>query len=215
MYKAIDENICPATFPVAVKLVKDGCLSSRGKRAGAVLGSSSRLCQAVSAARFHGWTIVFPMDDYTCPISLLSCPILHLAEEPESCGRSISGKIDGVLIAPLHKAEFAPDIVVIYGNPGQVARLVQRALYEEKSEVSSEFMGTGPCGGEIVFSFTKQKYSVTIPGNGERAYSMIGDEEMYFTAPGERIPNLLRSISRTCDGFQDFQVNLAGLYKGF
>lgn len=201
LHTVIDDNVCPATFPVAIKLIVDHCLPQAGKWAGDIFGSSPRICQAVSAARFHGGTIVFPLEDHTCPIPMLACPILRLVEQSESfLSKEESGerirlkKLNGILITPLHKAEFEPDLVVIFGNPGQMARLVQLELSGEGSDVSPNIVSVGQCGGEIIFSSAKQKYTVTIPGYNERACSVIGEEEMYFCVSGERIPDFIRSI---------------------
>ena len=37
-----------------------------------------------------------------------------------------------VAVAPLSKAEFDPDVIIIYGNPAQIIRCIQGALYKSK-----------------------------------------------------------------------------------
>ena len=36
-----------------------------------------------------------------------------------------------ILVAPLSRAAFEPDLLMIYGNPAQIMRLIQGALYNE------------------------------------------------------------------------------------
>ena len=41
------------------------------------------------------------------------------------------GAIKSMVAAPLHRADFAPDLVLIYGNGAQIVRLIQTANYRE------------------------------------------------------------------------------------
>ena len=67
---AIDNNVKPATFPVAVRLAKKGEeLNQRFKRPGADFGHPVAVCQGLNIARTFGWTLMFDSADHACPLA--------------------------------------------------------------------------------------------------------------------------------------------------
>jgi uncharacterized protein (DUF169 family) len=99
-------------------------------------------------------------------------------------------------VAPLHRTTFKPDLFLIYGNPAQIMRLIQGALYHKGGAVQSSSMGRLGCASLItVMKEAECRYS--IPGNGDRIFGMTQDDEMTFTIPSSKIDAVLKGLAET------------------
>lgn len=220
--KALDEAVQTylrtATFPVAVKILEDESqFPKKARRPLRDLGYRLNLCQGISLARRYGWTMGFGREDHACSNSLV---IMGMVEVPEFIknGSIVAGPytdtlehgaitqsvtprsdrpLNAFLLAPLHKADFAPDVVLVYCNPGQAVRLVQAALYTTGGTLESKFMGRCACGSEIVTTLQTGQCQLVAPGGGEKVFAMTADDEMVFTIPLERIQAVIDGLVGT------------------
>lgn len=214
----LNEYIRPATYPVAIKVSREPILPEKARRPLTGFGYPLTICQGVALVRRFGWVLGFLKEDHACPVSHI---ILGLAEEPDfikdgsivyplytetlDAGARTQqvtpklpvGEVGSLVLAPLHRAAFDPDVVLVYGNPAQMARLIQGALYKHGGVIESKFMGRGACGGEIVVPFREQKYNLVIPGGGEKAFALTMDDEMVFAAPWSKLSDMLDGIVAT------------------
>lgn len=218
MASVLEEYIRPASFPVAVRISEDENLPARAKRPTELLGHPVNLCQGISMARSMGWTVGFLKEDHACAPSFV---VLGLAEEPEmvksgdlvhplygetleSCSRTQGmiptlplGKARSIVVAPLAKADFEPDVILVYGLPAQVARLIQGALYRQGGAITSSFVGRNSCAGELVAPLLEQKCQVVVPGSGERLFAQTQDHEMCFAIPRACLEDVTEGLAAT------------------
>ena len=127
-------------------------------------GDRLAVCQAVTIVRKLGSVIQLTTRDQSCPLAQV---IVGYVEEPdfirdgsvvfplytfnmetakktqETTPRMPKADTGTILVAPLHRTAFEPDVVVIYGNAAQVVRMVQGALYNEGGYIESRFAGRG------------------------------------------------------------------------
>lgn len=216
--QTLTDYIRPATFPVAVKIQENCTLPPEAKRPRELLGYPINICQGIAISRRYGWILGYLKEDHACGPSMT---VFGLVEEPEfikngsivhplyaktlEAGEVTQrvtpsmqhGKIKSIIIAPLHKTTFEPDVILIYGNPGQIVRLIQGALYNTGGVIESHSMGRAACGSEIVTPLQKQKCNVTIPGGGEKAFALTCDDEMVFSVPANEIKGLIEGIIAT------------------
>lgn len=216
--ETLQKYIRTATFPVAVKISKEPALPPKAKRPMTTFGHPINLCQGIAIARRYGWTMGFLKEDHGCANSLV---IMGMVEEPDfikdgsivyplytenletgavtqqATPRMPGGEINSILLAPLHRADFDPDVVLIYGNPGQIVRLVQGALYKTGGTINSKFMGRAACGSEIVTTLLTGECNVIIPGGGEKVFAMTAEDEMVFSVPAAKIDDLIEGLAAT------------------
>jgi uncharacterized protein (DUF169 family) len=102
-----------------------------------------------------------------------------------------------IVIAPLHRANFEPDVILIYGNGAQVVRMVQGAIYKDGGYVESRFSGRGCCGSEITIPYSEQKCNVVLPGGGERIFGLTSDDEIAFSIPSSKFESFMEGIIAT------------------
>jgi uncharacterized protein (DUF169 family) len=110
------------------------------------------------------------------------------------------GTFANLILAPIHRADFEPDVLIVYGNPAQIVRMIQGALYHEGGSITSSFMGRGACGSSIGYPFKTKQCNVVLPGGGERVFAMTGDDEMAFAMPREKISTTLQGLKATHEG---------------
>jgi uncharacterized protein (DUF169 family) len=99
-----------------------------------------------------------------------------------------------LLIAPLARARFEPDLVVLYGNPAQIMRFVQAWSYQEGERIVGNFGGKIECAEYLISPFKEQKPRVAVPGMGDRVFSLTQDDEMVFSLPAKGLPQLMTGL---------------------
>ena len=110
----------------------------------------------------------------------------------ENMDRLEQGKYGGVVVSPLTRTKIVPDVILVYGNPAQIMRLIQGAMHKEGKKVKSELVGmTASCTGGIVRTFNMGECQVVIPGNGDRIFAATYDNEMLFAIPAAKAEDMI------------------------
>lgn len=220
LYDFFQEYLRPATYPVAVKLSKEEMLPPKVRNATQVNGYRLAVCQAIALARRAGRTLGFTVKDHGCALSHI---LMGLKEEPDfaleghlcyplytktkeggirmrdaECRLDV-GTFKTLIVAPLHRADFEPDIIIIYGNPAQIIRLINGDIFAEGGAFTASFMGRGACAAYISYPVKHKKCNLVIPGGGERVFASTTDDEMAFAIPKERIQAVVEGVKGTHD----------------
>lgn len=216
MNDTLNKYIRPLTFPMAVRFFKEGEeLPPRAKVPTRDFGGPIAICQGIALVRRYGWTLAFYQNDMACPVSQV---MLGYVEEPDFikdgclCKPLYNGNDEAaartqastpklpaadthcIVICPLDKCDFDPDVVLCYGSGAQIIRMVQGALYKEGGYIESRFAGRGACGGEIAVPYMSGRCNVIICGGGERVFGLTGDDEVAFAIPACKIKDTADGI---------------------
>jgi uncharacterized protein (DUF169 family) len=218
--REFDQYLRLRTFPLAFKLFASADALKKGKEIRR-LGYKPRLCQLITLARVHGWTLGATAEELGSPVC---ASIIGLIEPPQElmAGKTLSGimyktaadarkhekavprlatgKYKAVAIAPLKANKFEPDIVLIYGNPAQVFMLVAAVQWEDFEPVENQCVGESSCADAIVRCYLTKKPSIALPSYAERRYGQAQDDEMVIAL-------LAKSVDKTIQG-------LKGLHEG-
>ena len=226
--QALSFYLRPSTFPVAIKMVDDlAMVGPKAKRPKKQLGINMFLCQAINVSRRNGWSIYLDKNDISCASALF---YLGLAKAPEAYwrgefvfapynqtpqararrSRSFPSfplkKYKGILISPLIKSDFEPDSVLIYGNPAQMMRLTQACVFKSGAPLNFKAQGGGSCSFEVVGPVLTNKASMVLPGNGERIFGQVHDDEMVFAIPFHKMKDIVAYLEQTHKGGQRYPV---------
>lgn len=206
------------TFPVAVNLTADPAgFPAKTRQPSAVLKKRVTICQATTMARLYGWTVGLTAKDLICVPAMIAFGFHDLPEPPrtmaklfcevtfsqdEATARQETADIRflandpnrALVLAPLRKGLFAPQVVVIYGNPAQIMRLIQSWVYVKGEKIRSQFGGKVECSEYLIAPFQQKAPRVIVPGMGDRIFSMTQDDEMVFALPGECLADLVRGM---------------------
>jgi len=216
--QALNTYIRPLTFPLAIKMLKsEDEIPEKTRRPFQQLKKKVAICQGIGMARKLGWAIAMGKEDMQC--SLGAAPfgffknIDFWAEgniaggmftaskeigkkEEDLIDRFDYGLYSHILVAPLNRAAFEPDLYMMYGNPAQVMRLIQGALYSEGGAITSSAMGRLGCAS-IITVMTKDECRYVVPGNGDRVFGMTQDWEMAFMAPASKMDTVIEGLAST------------------
>jgi len=222
LYNVLQEHLRPQHFPLAIKMAKTPKDIPPGLRhPGKDMGFQSAICQGISMSRRYGWALALTKEDLSCPLAKVvfgfekeipyytegfACAEMYT--ETEAAGAVTEaqqpkfpfGAYHAILVAPLTRAEFEPDVVVVYGNSAQVMRLVTAALFRRGGRITSSFSGRIDCADIIIQTMQSQDCQVILPCYGDRIFAQTEDSEMAFTIPQVRISEVIGGLQGTHKG---------------
>ncbi|CAG0973570.1 hypothetical protein PLCT2_01493 [Planctomycetaceae bacterium] len=220
--EAIERHARPQTFVLGIKMCRtEADIPAKAKRAKKDLQIDSALCQGMSIARHFGWTFAVSRDDISCPIGATLFGFAPIVSHFE-CGNCCAGmytkdaaagaKTEGeapkfkfgeyyaMVSGPLGRIDFEPDVVLVFGMPAQVMRLVTGALWESGGYIHSKFSGRTDCADEVIETMQSGKPQVILPCYGDRIFGQTQDHEMAFAFPWAFAQKLLDGLEGTHKG---------------
>ena len=88
-----------------------------------------------------------------------------------------------IVVAPLGKEKFEPEVVSIYGNPAQVMMILCGLQKEKYERFQFFFIGEGACADSLAQCYASGRPAVAIPCYGERAMGQVADDEIVIALP--------------------------------
>lgn len=223
--EALNRLIRPLTFPIAVNLVENvDEFPEKTRRPYRDMGFKTNICVGMTMARKYGWTVGMTTDDNACPIvaytygwsepepeakkGLIDFMVVMKYAASQNAARITmeavqqvklgKGECAGVLFSPLDRGRIDPDLVMIFCNPAQLTRLVHGATQETGMSVRSMFSGrAGTCTEGVLQTFRTREPKVVLPGNGDRVWAMVQDDEIAFTIPANWLDPVIRGLEAT------------------
>jgi uncharacterized protein (DUF169 family) len=223
--EALNRLVRPLTFPIAVKLVKSADeFPEKARRPFRDMGFKTNVCVGMTLARKYGWTVGIAAEDNACPIvaytygwsesesesmkALTDFMVVMKYSANENAARTsmegaeqvklAKGKYAGVVFSPLERTRIEPDLVMVFCNPAQLMRLVHGATQETGLSVQSTFSGrAGTCTEGVLQTFKAGKPRVVLPGNGDRVWAMVQDDEIAFAIPANMLDSIVGGLEAT------------------
>ena len=240
--QALNNFIRPLTFPVAIKMLKsEEEIPERTRRPFQQMGKKIAICQGIGMSRKYGWTVAMGKEDMQCSLGAapfgffeninffnegnlaagMFTPSKEIGKKQEDIvDRYDYGTYSHILVAAISRAAFEPDVIMIYGNPAQIMRLIQGVLYNQGGAVHSSAMGRLGCAG-IITAIKNDECRYLVPGNGDRIFGMTQDYEMAFLLPLSKVDGLLEGLTMThkagvrypITSFFDFEATFPPSYQ--
>jgi uncharacterized protein (DUF169 family) len=217
--QALELYVRPQTFPVAIRMIRSiDEVPEKTRMPKRDLGVLMPVCQAIALARRYGWVMAMGTEDMLCPLGALTLGLLPAKDKfldgsfkipfwvkdqgvrakiSQTLPRLEQGKYTYLIAAPIHRADFEPQVIVVYGNPAQVSRLIQAAIYGTGEAVSSSSSGGFACGEEVTRTILKNECQVVLTGGGDRAVAQAQDHEASFAMPASRAEAVVEGLERT------------------
>ncbi|WP_124726356.1 DUF169 domain-containing protein [Staphylospora marina] len=218
----LERHVRPDTFPLAIRVVKeDESLPEKVKRPYRDFGVQITICQGITMARRYGWTLAMGGEDMSCPIAkvafafeksvpfyeegTLACGMYTESMEAgkkaeEAVPRFREGEQGTILVGPLARAAWEPDLVLVYGNSAQVMRLTAAALYKRGGSLTSHFSARADCAEIVVRTIQTGEPQVILPCYGDRVFGQTHDHEMAFTFPYKLAAEMVEGLAGTHRG---------------
>lgn len=216
--QALNTYVRPLTFPVAIKMLKaEDEIPEKTRRPFQQMKKKVAICQGIGMARKLGWAIAMGKEDMQCSLGAapfgffknidffdegnLAAGMFTASKEvgkreEDLIDRFDYGAYSHILVAPISRTAFEPDLLMIYGNPAQIMRLIQGALFNEGGAVQSSSMGRLGCAS-IITVVKNNECRFLVPGNGDRIFGMTQDYEMTFMIPASKVDTVLDGLAQT------------------
>lgn len=223
--QALNRLIRPLTFPIAVKLVKSVAdFPEKTRRPFKEMGFKTNICVGLTLTRKYGWTVGMTTEDNACPIAMYTygwsesepeikkaltdfMKVMNYAANDAAAKTTMEtveqvklnkGQYAGVVFSPLERTKVEPDLVMMFCNPAQAMRLVHGATQETGVSVHSVFSGRGgTCTEGVLQTFKTKEPKVVLPGNGDRVWAMVQDDELAFTIPASLLDQVIKGLEAT------------------
>jgi|WetSurMetagenome_2_1015567.scaffolds.fasta_scaffold192018_1 uncharacterized protein (DUF169 family) len=211
------------TSPIAVKMLeKEKDIPEGAIRPKKDWGYHFAQCQAFAMSRRgRKATIAMLKEDSWCPAPVsaygLALPreeiagFPYMVENREAAEKLNAkspqfefGKYIGTVSAPLKFANFEPDLVMIYSNTAQLRSLLLAVKYKEGLLVTSEFDPLRSCVFAVVPVILDGHFRITLPDTGEQYRTMSGEDEIIFSAPRDKIQELVSGLRHFEEMSQDY-----------
>jgi uncharacterized protein (DUF169 family) len=124
-------------------------------------------------------------------------------ESSASCKRTIDrvahlnpGETYATMYAPLEKAPFDPQVVIIVANPWAMLKLSQSTLFRVGGRIEAEFAGIqSVCADACAQTYLNGKINFSLGCDGSRKFSGIEDGEMVMGIPAELLPGIVEALN--------------------
>lgn len=217
----------PGSYPLAIKACKTlEEIPAKARRPKRDFGTHIPLCQGMGMARRYGWTVAMTREDVYCSGLIVLglrrpsdfspsdfyelgklCAGASYTASDEAGARTEKatmkfdyGEYQAFVVAPLSRASFDPDIVIVYGDPAQTMRMGLGALHMNGGSLSATFSGRLGCSQLFVRPIRTGECSFTLPGMGERMYASTQDHEMVFVIPASKADEFVQGLRGTHAG---------------
>lgn len=179
------------------------------------LGKHIAICQAFAFARRQGKIIYMRKEDHWCWNPILTYGMIdkELGREGfraihrikgtsiESADEFVDsfpclpyGKNNGILIAPLTKADFEPDVTLIYCKNDQLRLYLMAVDSQIHKMIDSSFTPLDSCVYSVVPSMLEGNYRITIPDPGEYERGLTPEDDIIFSVPKQRVDEFYKGM---------------------
>jgi len=203
------------TSPVAIRIVhkKEEIPQSVEK-----LDKTVRHCQMVSLARKEGSVFYSTVENHECMGGAWSLGLREITESLKTgdfyfklgkfesaaaCKRTIDqiphlepGATYATMYAPLEKAPFVPQVILIVAPARVMLKLAQATLYQLGGRQHSQFSGIqSVCADATTQTYLTGTANYSLGCDGSRKYSGIEDGELVMGFPEEMLPQMVRAVA--------------------
>jgi uncharacterized protein (DUF169 family) len=212
------------SLPLGIKMLKSGDeIPEEAQRPVKDMGFHLNFCQALALSRRNGLVIAQTIEDMWCfePVvgfGFVKPPkrFLEGYNRYPSSARSLEagatwarnmprfqhGQYFGILPAQLKRANFEPDIFVVYGAPAKMNQIMLAKNWLDGKDIAPVLSSHAACVYYVVPPIKEKKWHMSIPCGGDLRRASCEDYNMIFSAPMEIITDLLEGLEAIKkDGF--------------
>jgi uncharacterized protein (DUF169 family) len=223
--KSIRGSLSLRTYPLGIKFCKSAeetekaIAEAKARRPLTAFNVRMSVCQVVNIARTHRWTLGMTFEDSWCIGGSLAMGLLD--ELPEylytdvqyvkfhfkdaEAAKAVLEVLEkrylplkssyAVLVGPLERIKFDPDVCLIYGTPTQIAKIA-KAFTWWGIVPEMKFVGQAACSS-ISNAYLTGKPQISIPCSGEVLLGRTEEDEISIAFPIKDLDKLLSGLEGT------------------
>ncbi len=215
--QALMDKLAGLRYPaVALRMIRDEAeVPGDALRPYRDKGSHMALCQAFAYARRQGKVIYMEKEDHWCwnPIITYGYIDKELGKEgfraiaraygtSSASGEAFvegfpalpAGEYRGILVAPLTKADFQPDVTLVYCKNDQLRLFLMAVDSQTHGLLESSFSPVDSCTYSVIPAILKGEYRITIPDPGEYERGLTPEDDIIFSVPRQREEEFYRVV---------------------
>ena len=112
----------------------------------------------------------------------------------KECPRIPAGH--AVALAPLTRAAFDPEVILVYGNPAQIMFIMNGLQKEKHERFQFFFVGEGSCSDHLAQCYNTGKPAFTLPCYGERSLGQVAEDEVVIALPPETVEKSISGMKK-------------------
>jgi uncharacterized protein (DUF169 family) len=204
------------SLPLAIKMLKTGDeIPEEAQRRVKDMGFHLNFCQALALSRRNELPIAQTIEDMWCFEPVVGFgfakppkPFLDGYNRYPASARSLEagatwasnmprfehGRYYGVVTAPLNKANFEPDIFVVYGAPAKMTQIMLAKNWLDGKDIATVLSSHAACVYYVVPPIKENRWCMSIPCGGDLRRAACEDYNMIFSAPMEVLTDLLKGL---------------------
>lgn len=201
------------TSPIAVKMLeKEADIPKEAIRPKKDRKYHLAQCQAFALSRREGTTVAMLKEDHWCPTAVMAYGLVKKPESVDKWSHPYDsfeyGKYVGIVSAPLKRASFMPDVVIIYAKPAQLRGLLLSMKIQDVPLVKCHFFPPS-CGWAVVNPMKTGEYWVVMPDPGEYQRALTEEGDLMFAVPQSRMQVMMAGLRQNEHGafsYRDHQL---------
>ena len=203
------------TYPIAIKMLKNESEIPEGSvRPKKDLGEHYSACQAFGIVRRRGTSLAMFIEDHWCFEPIIGYGLVEMPEEfKEGAGSDFFiqdkegakernnslpvlpyGMYAGMVLAPLHKANFEPDLTVIYCNATQLRHMLFAMMLKNGYRVTNVIDPLWSCVLSVAPPLLTGECRINVPDPGEFERGGVADDEMMLSIPKSRMEEMMYGV---------------------
>ncbi len=221
--KKVKEALSLRTYPLGVKFCRSAqeaekvMAEAKARRPLTEFNIRMPVCQAINTARTYRWTLGVTLEDSWCVGGSRAMGLLDELPEylyddivkfhfkDEEAAKAVLEVAEkrylplkstyAVLVGPLERIRFEPDLCVAYGTPTQIAKIA-KAFTWWGVVPEMKFVGQAACSS-ISNAYLTGKPQISIPCSGEVLLGRTEEDEMSIAFPAKDLDKLLEGLEGT------------------
>ncbi len=186
------------TSPIAVKMLeKESDIPKEAIRPKKDRKYHIAQCQAFALSRREGTTVAMLKEDHWCPAAPMAYGLVKRPESVQTSSHPYDcfeyGKYIGIVTAPLKKAAYIPDVVILWAKPAQLRGLLLSMKIEDVPQVGGHFFPPS-CAWSVVNPMKTGQYWVVLPDPGEYQRALTEEGDMMFSIPQNKMQILMAGL---------------------
>lgn len=215
----LEKYLMLRTSPIAVKMLeKETDIPEGAVRPFKDRGYHLAQCQAFAMSRREGTTVAMLKEDHWCPAPLIAYGLVKRTDDKLQQSQSYDsfpyGKYVGIVTAPLKRANYQPDVVIVYSNTSQLRGLILSMSNEESSQMNSRYLPPS-CSYSVVNVMTTGKHWVVLPDPGEYQRALGTEDEMMFAVPANKMETLMAGLRKNEKGAFAYRYHYPLMHPDF
>ncbi len=103
---------------------------------------------------------------------------------------------EAIVVSPLSKDKFEPEIVLIYANPAQIMMFLCGLQKDKYERFQFFFIGEGACADSLAQCYLTGKPALAIPCYGERSMGQVADDEIVVAVPPQELERAISGMKK-------------------